>query len=186
MYFITENELKARMRHSAIKQFHLSQDERLTPEARQFLLDKKISLHFEDEATVGETSQVLLTNQSSSWRNYFWELLEIELLEAAKLAAKTQFSISQELFDLAQQLLELKKLELEASPSDSAVEINHLPPLKLSLIHLLSEQGELLLKLKRIKNTLTLLCEQTTAEQKKQLLPISQTIDQLMLQLIGV
>lgn len=49
MRFVTEIELKTSYRQSPFARFRLAEDQRLTPEARQFLIDHQIEIQLTDE-----------------------------------------------------------------------------------------------------------------------------------------
>ncbi|WP_280737777.1 MULTISPECIES: hypothetical protein [unclassified Enterococcus] len=51
MHFIVESELRRQYQKAAFSSFTLSQDMRLTPEAKQFLIDRKIKLITNEEQT---------------------------------------------------------------------------------------------------------------------------------------
>ena len=49
MKFITEDTLRWQYRQAPFESFHVGKDTRLTPEAYQFLVDRRIVVHYEDQ-----------------------------------------------------------------------------------------------------------------------------------------
>jgi len=141
MHFVTESELRTKFGKEAFTQFYLNNQLRLTPGAKQFLLDKKIPILSEAQMQQkGETLKQLTTLDG------YKEVLSSELLEAALLAMDLQLSISQRLFDIEKTLTQA----LGQSSSDEETSLAEIEEFQLEAVHIFSEQGSLLIKLKKV------------------------------------
>lgn len=130
MHFITENELKVKYKKQAFSDFYLQEEDRLTPEAKQFLSDKKIKLNSIQDK---RHSTQVLTNE--------FDLLRLSCLECGRLANEIDFTISHTLFLLADEIKVGIRGEQDVSlaPYKSQLEVHHV----------LSTRGQLLIKLEQ-------------------------------------
>lgn len=176
MHFVTEHELRTTYQKEAFTQFCLKNQVRLTPGAKQFLLDKKIRIV--SEAEWKENTEAV--KQSLTSLNGYKEVLSSELLEAALIAMKQQLSVSQKIIDLEKILM----LSLGKDSSDSEPILKEIEEFRLEAVHIFSEQGLLLIKLKKVYGIIHLI--QVDYPQYSQLLiKASQTIIELKKQLVG-
>lgn len=131
MHFITENELKVKYRKQAFSDFYLQEEERLTPEAKQFLSDKKIEL-----------KRVSDSNTSTKQSITQFDALRLACLECGRLANEIDFTISHTLFLLADIIKSGMNTEQVAPviPYKSQLEVHHV----------LSTKGELVIKLEQL------------------------------------
>ncbi|MFD1902186.1 hypothetical protein GQR36_23245 [Enterococcus termitis] len=101
MHFITERELQTTFRREPFTQLILTETERLTPGAKQFVQDKRIELKpilkAEEKEAVVETKVDTLTA--------YQEILSAELFEAVVLAKKKQLILGQKLLLLEKKWL---------------------------------------------------------------------------------
>ncbi len=174
MHFVTESELRTDFRKEAFTQFCLTNQLRLTPGAKQFLLDKKIQIVSE-----AELKRNAVTHTFSSLNGYK-EIISSELLESALIAMNLQLSISQQLIDLEKTLVQA----LGHDPLEEEASLGETEEFKLDAVHIFSEQGALLIKLKKVYGTIHLI--QAEYPQYNQVLrEASQKITELKKQLIG-
>ncbi|MGM0125901.1 hypothetical protein IGI37_003302 [Enterococcus sp. AZ194] len=154
MHFITESELRITYRNAPFQEFTLKPEERLTPEGKQFLIDKKIRL-IEAQAlengleTVGETPLPEFL--------FYKEWLSCELYEAAILAMDYSVTMSQELLQLAQEVnegltKEVNETKVVCDKTDFGSEA-----FELEAVHLFSRYGKLLIKFKKIEEFIRLI-----------------------------
>ncbi|MBO0477160.1 hypothetical protein DOK76_08755 [Vagococcus sp. DIV0080] len=136
MHFITENELRVKYRKQAFSDFYLQKEERLTPEAKQFLSDKKIRL-----------TSVTDTSDSAQPIGNQFDLLRLACLECGRLANELDYGISHSLFLLAEAIKTGIKTEQRTSiiPYTSQLEVHHV----------LSTKGKLLIKLEQVIFTIS-------------------------------
>lgn len=174
MHFVTESELRTNFRKETFTQFFLTNQLRLTPGAKQFLLDKKIQIISE-----AELKKNVGTQPFTSLKGYK-EIVSSELLEAALLAMNLQLSIGQQIIDLEKTLVQA----LEQEPFEEETSLGEAEEFNLDAVHIFSEQGSLLIKLKKVYGVIHLI--QAEYPQYNQVLKkVSQKITELKKQLIG-
>jgi hypothetical protein len=177
MHFITESELQTRFRNEPFHQFTLTETERLTPGAKQFLQDKRVELIMrnkeQSKEAVEEERLILVAYQ---------ELLSAELLEAAVLAKEKHLIVGQKLLLLQKKIMTIFSNEAAVSEEAEA-------PVKSSLfqfeaIHIFSEQGLLLIKLKKIYGLICLILAENP-QYELALTAVVQELSTLVKQLVG-
>lgn len=149
MHFITETELRSKFRAQAFDKFCLNENERLTPGAKQFLQDKKIELQSAEEPAQGEPNTAFFSMIGYN------ELLSAAFFEAALLAKEHQLALGQKLLLLEKQTSTvLMNQTPTAEISEDSIELKQF---QLEPIHIFSEQGLLLIQLKKIHGLLCLM-----------------------------
>ncbi|MFD2308425.1 hypothetical protein [Enterococcus termitis] len=178
MHFITERELQTTFRREPFTQLILTETERLTPGAKQFVQDKRIELKpilkAEEKEAVVETKVDTLTA--------YQEILSAELFEAVVLAKKKQLILGQKLLLLEKKMVAVLSTEPESlEPSERQAEptVFHLEP-----IHLFSEHGQLLIKLKKIYGLICLISA-VYPTYSRPLSTVIQELSHLVKQLVG-
>lgn len=205
MHFITERELKANYRQHPFTHLLLKKTERLTPEAKQFLVDQGIKVSCDEEqAEVAVTkkstkSEELVQAESVSnltdlslSLSYQYELLYTEFLEAGLLANGIDFTISQQLFSLgnclrdinSEKILPMSSYELPSIETELE-ELTNIS-YQLTMLHALSERGPLLIKLNQLKIKVECLLIESTLCQKNQLRLFIPYLIKMIEQLLGV
>lgn len=171
MRFITERDLKDQYKKNPFTSFQLPEKCRLTPEARQFLLDRKIAIHDGTElikkkevVKAPESSQVQVMQEDYNDKTIFHvNLLQNDLYESALLTKDISFQYSQTLFRIGEALHELivcnpdhpkyvDDIETVQKYRKEALEYERIRP-----IQLLGDHGAVILKLDRIRQELLLL-----------------------------
>ncbi|EOL43427.1 hypothetical protein [Enterococcus caccae] len=174
MHFVTESELRTDFRKEAFTQFCLTNQSRLTPGAKQFLLDKKIQIISEADLKKNAAKKPLNS------LNGYKEIVSSELLESALLAMNLELNISQQIIDLEKTLIQA----LEQEPFDEEHSLGEAEEFNLNAVHIFSEQGTLLIKLKKVYGIIHLI--QAEYPQYNQLLrKANQKITELKKQLVG-
>lgn len=145
MHFITENELRTIYRKAPFHEFSLKSGERLTPEGKQFLTDKKVNLILEE---TGEKTlrSVELVPEFLFYKNW----LSCELYEAAILAMEHSVAMSQELLMLGEAINETLGKAADEQKQDCGEPVFESPAFELEAVHLFSRHGKLFIKLKKI------------------------------------
>ncbi|MGX7058414.1 hypothetical protein [Vagococcus humatus] len=205
MHFITERELKANYRQHPFTHLLLKKTERLTPEAKQFLVDQGIKVSCdEDQVEVAMTKksnkpEELAKSESVSGLtdlslslSYQYELLYTEFLEAGLLANGIDFTISQQLFSLgnclrdisSDKILPMSSYELPSTETEIEEVIN--TSYQLTMLHALSERGPLLIKLNQLKIKVECLLVESTLCQQNQLRLFIPYLIKMIEQLLGV
>jgi hypothetical protein len=147
MHFITESELRTTYRKAPFHELTLQPEERLTPEGKQFLIDKKITLI---EAQAPENIEAVAEVAELPEFSFYKGWLSCELYEAAILAMNYSVTMSQELLKLEQEVKEtLGKDDDRMDPSTETVFEPEV--FELEAVHLFSRHGNLLIKLKKIE-----------------------------------
>lgn len=151
MHFITESELRTTYRKAPFQEFTLKPEERLTPEGKQFLIDKKVALI---EVRVSENG--LEAVEELPEFSFYKGWLSCELYEAAILAMDYSVTMSQELLKLEQEVNEM--LGKEDDKIESCIEtVFESETFELEAVHLFSHHGKLLIKLKKIEEFIHLI-----------------------------
>ena len=177
MHFITENELRLDYRKAPFQQFILKPKERLTPEGKQFLLDKKIELITRKE--MGEDGNQL--NVELSKFTCYKEWLFCELFEASILAMDYSITMSQKILEWEKEVRE----GLSEDFSESLNEVEQPEEIELEMLQLFSRQGKLLIKLKKIESLIHLM-QISCPKSNKPLTILIGNINGLRKQLVGV
>ncbi|MGY3723855.1 hypothetical protein SAMN05421767_10250 [Granulicatella balaenopterae] len=174
MIFITERDLKDKYRKNPFVKFQLQSNNRLTPEARQFLLDRKIEIcdyqeeenYPEPESCQDETSleePCFMKEEYDNKTIYHVNLLVADLYEVAVLLKDQSFFYSQTLFRIGEATKELviydpdcpKRVDNEETIRKYYLEAMDYE--KITPIHVLGENGVILVKLERIRQEFLLL-----------------------------
>ncbi|MGF2942233.1 hypothetical protein [Enterococcus xiangfangensis] len=165
MRYITEQDLQVQHRHEPLKKIMLTQNERLTPGARQFLADHQIRIIDCDSPieTAEETDNSLKIAALTTKRQTFFPLLELELWEAALKASEVNR-------DSCQRIIELVSLVKQIATEDIAeleiCEVAEINTDELTSEEIFQPTGKIILKLRRacVYSTTLKMC--VTAEQK--------------------
>ncbi|MBO0471729.1 hypothetical protein JZO66_14315 [Enterococcus sp. DIV0242_7C1] len=178
MHFITESDLRTHFRKEPFTHMTLAETERLTPGAKQFLQDKRIELVLTNKQSAKEKKE----RDTRSSLIAYQEILSAELLEAAILAKEKQII-------LGQKLLVLQKKIMTFFSNDCLGSEESIEPVKASLfqfdaIHIFSEQGLLLIKLKKIYGLITLISTENP-QYESGLTAVAQELSVLVKQLVG-
>lgn len=174
MHFVTETELRTNFRKAGFSQYCVTADQRLTPGAKQFLVDKKIKIVTEAELAISH-EQVKMSSLVG-----YQEILSAELLEAALLALKQQLKVSQGLIDLEKTLPELFLHEVDSD----GFELSEIEEFQVDGVEIFSEQGLLLIKLKKIYGLIHVI-QAEYPQYNLGLTKASQKIMELKRQLVG-
>lgn len=183
MLFITESELTDRYRKTPFATYTVAAETKLTPAARQYLLDHQVEITTSEQAAeqAAEKTAACAGAPTAMCEFYFDEMILV-ILDAGRIAAKQNLAISVELFQLAEAAEKIK----EAPAADGLPEAVQAKPLcHLTSVCVTSKSGELLLALKRIQNYLRLLKRETDPTKAANLELIDQQIMKLENKLIG-
>lgn len=184
MRFITESILRDQYQKHPFFTYPLQEDERLTPGGRQFLVDRKIPFGKAVQAKQEEAQKS--QKEAAGELDYYWNQLEINLLQSVRLAETVNLELSQHLYTLVDFIRQARNTEKTSDfkqyfPSVEKLEEKEL---QLTAIQVLSQQGALLLKLSEAINLLKLLQVNVTEEKAASLhqgeLYIKQKMDQLL------
>lgn len=176
MHFVTESELRTTYHKEAFTEFCLTNQQRLTPGAKQFILDKKIQIISEADL---KKKHDTIKPQFVALDGYK-ELLSSELFEAALLAMDQQLAMSQQLIDLEKWLM----TALRADSSSGDVTLPEVEAFQLEPVHIFSKQGSLLIKLKKVAGIIQLI-QAEYPQCSEQLMRASQQINELKKQIVG-
>ncbi|MGG5373191.1 hypothetical protein [Enterococcus sp. AZ196] len=176
MHFITEQELQLKYRQGKLKTIMLTDEERLTPGAKQFLNDHQVPLVSSDtlslsgEVTNDTSAEMTLANR----RETFFLLLEVELWEAAVKAHDVHSASCERIACLAQSI---RVIMTEDFPELVFPEVEDCEETVLDEItkaEVFCPGGKVILKLRRAIIQATALQTCVTSEQK---LALEQSID---------
>ncbi|MBS4751085.1 hypothetical protein KG091_08325 [Carnobacteriaceae bacterium zg-ZUI78] len=155
MKFITELSLKSKYYKSPFQSFYLESSMRLTPEAKRFLLDKKIEImKVDEERFIGTLTEKQV---------FHIQLLVSDIYECALLAKNIDFDLSQTLFRIGEAVFymtvddpdkpsHIDTQEVITKYQQEALSYKHLVP-----IMVLGAYGFALTKLDHLRNELLLL-----------------------------
>lgn len=155
MHFVTEIELRSAYRKNPFSAYTLSENDRLTPEARQFLVDRNISFNdFKGRYQQNKTTKPTNDSQLNDDQKAEIEWLRLELFQAISLANTLNLTVSEKLIDILNQLMVLEELSMveNLTETDSLI-VNE--TYTLSLAQALSDKGPLLIQLNKIIFLLT-------------------------------
>ncbi|MBM7687730.1 hypothetical protein BCR24_02680 [Enterococcus ureilyticus] len=176
MHFVTESELRMDFQKEPFTQFYLNNQLRLTPGAKQFLLDKRIKIMSEAELKKKDNATERQLNSLTGYK----EILSSELFEAARLAIDQQLNVSQKIIDIEKTLLPA----LEKVVSDEEASLEKTEEFQLDAVYIFSERGLLLIKLKKIYGMIHLI-QAEYPQYSKILIEANQKINDLKKQLVG-
>ena len=111
MKFITEDELRCLHRKEGITEFHIGQDCRLTPGARQFLTDRSIKLIVEGETPKADASAAETAEQAEAPKVVDWKKKKVsnEITSIATSFMLTAQDILEKDVCLSQKLVTLER-----------------------------------------------------------------------------
>lgn len=199
MQFLTEDILSGQYRKAAFTEYYVPENTKLTPGGRQYLIDRKVKIIDpkldsifqkkpcrirEEDISTGKSDVISepMTKETGSIKeqriSYFFRLALTALLEAALKIMAFDLELSQQLFVLEDYIKSVAKNQHpEYFPSrKSGLEKKETEP-ELTMIHVVSRQGEGLLKLDESIALLGLIDLEVNAEKQK---AIKQAIDFLM------
>lgn len=185
MLFITESELTDRYRKTPFATYTVAAETKLTPAARQYLLDHQVEITTSEQAAEQAAEKTVASIEAPTATavcEFYFDEMILVILDAGRIAAKQNLAISVELFQLAETAEKIK----EAPAADGQPEAVQAKPLcHLTSVCVTSKSGELLLALKRIQNYLRLLKRETDPAKAANLELIDQQIMKLENKLIG-
>ncbi|EFM39931.1 hypothetical protein HMPREF0379_0299 [[Eubacterium] yurii subsp. margaretiae ATCC 43715] len=119
MFFITEADLREQLKNKSFSDFKLPPETKLTPGARQFLLDNRVNLYDDiyssKKNTTNKTSkddkQVDRSKYGNMNKKFIGNirLLHLETLLCGSLLIEKDISIIQDISKISRQILEIKK-----------------------------------------------------------------------------
>ena len=197
--FITEIDLRNEFRKHPFQTYYLNESDRLTSEARQFLQDRQVTITREEEQAGSNAPSVnsdtescendSLNGQAGPWSTQAL-VLYAELLEVILLAKESHACLCEELYSMSLVLKQFSVLELEQE-----VQLNYAKtteeglPDTITLTHLFSENGSLIVRLFKLEVSIRAFKEEYQAilheEQVEQLEGIGSRLRFLTAQLIG-
>lgn len=151
MYFFTEKELRMMYKKKAFNQFVLEKNQKLTPEARQFLLDRKIDVTTHKYKKTQEKT-LQKEKQLTEWMGYK-EILSSEILEAYFLSETIKHRVSKRIL-----LLESFMRDTLEQPKD--LNDDNLPLFVDIYPYVTDLEGPLLVKLQKVYGLLCLMTHQ--------------------------
>lgn len=168
MRFITEQELIVQNRQQPLQKFTVAQDQRLTPEASQFLTDHHVDvIRTGSNGITNSKKNVEKPKLSPTTKANYYKLLRIELQDAALKANEVDLDVSKEIFSMADETSQIAAGE-EIESSDSK-EDDQVESVEVSNDQLLTPQGKILLKLQRSLTYACLLKEKVSKEEQEKL-----------------
>lgn len=151
MYFFTEKELRMMYKKKAFNQFVLEKNQKLTPEARQFLLDRKIEVTTcKYKKTQEKTIQKEM--QSTEWMGYT-EMVSSEILEAYFLSETIKHRVSKRLLLLESLMRDTLEQPKELNDDNFPIFVDIYP-------YVTDLEGPLLVKLQKVYGLLCLMTHQ--------------------------
>jgi hypothetical protein len=161
MHFITESDLKFQYSKTPFQKYQLAKNDRLTPEARQFLSDRLVKVTADSDSLQpkfggAKLEKAVPTPEREATpfvvtQTWLFKVLAIDLMDAGIEGMKINPSVSQDLLFLKEYVLALaEKRELPDLRSIGDCKAHAAADTELDMIHILSEQGPLLLKLTRV------------------------------------
>ncbi|GGC75224.1 hypothetical protein [Enterococcus wangshanyuanii] len=178
MHFITESELRTSFRKEPFTHMTLTETERLTPGAKQFLQDNRIELVLKNK----RSPRKKIVEEELSSLNAYQEILSAELFEAAILAKEKQLILGQKLLLLQKKVMTI--FSSEVSGSEEAMMSVKSSLFQFEAIHIFSEQGLLLIKLKKIYGLICLILAENP-QYRSALTAVAQELSMLVKQLVG-
>lgn len=150
MKFVTEDELRSQYNKNPYDFYQIKEGTKLTPGARQFLNDFKIS--FEDKTFIRKTS-IKNSSKTSNFNSEFdieglKNFIAIELMEIANYLKVCNIKDSKELNELAKAILEENSSNEEIALEKLSLSV------KISDINIYSKNSKKILKLIKFENHL--------------------------------
>lgn len=181
MHFITEQEIQQKHRQTPLETFYVSAESRLTPGARQYLLDHQIKILSGKEADTASTSNLGDTRLAEATLQATFQLLTLELQAAGLKAQAIDLKVAQRIFKLAELPAAIEQEEeLEGFEEESECDWS-----QLTTADLVTPQGKILIKLQRSQVYAQLLMARVTDKQRQQVIHLIQLIEREKEQSIG-
>ncbi|MEQ2877546.1 hypothetical protein [Enterococcus asini] len=180
MHFITEQEIQQKHRQTPLETFYVSAESRLTPGARQYLLDHQIKILSGKEADAASTSNLGDTRLAEATLQATFQLLTLELQAAGLKAQAIDLKVAQRIFKLAELPAAIEQEELKGFEEESECDWS-----QLTTADLVTPQGKILIKLQRSQVYAQLLMARVTDKQRQQVTHLIQLIEREKEQLIG-
>lgn len=180
MHFITEQEIQQKHRQTPMETFYVSAESRLTPGARQYLLDHQIKILSGKETDAASTSNLGDTRLAEATLQATFQLLTLELQAAGLKAQAIDLKVAQRIFKLAELPAAIEQEELEGFEEESECDWS-----QLTTANLVTPQGKILIKLQRSQVYAQLLMARVTDKQRQQVTHLIQLIEREKEQLIG-
>ena len=180
MHFITEQEIQQKHRQTPLETFYVSAESRLTPGARQYLLDHQIKILSGKEADTASTSNLVDTRLTEATLQATFQLLTLELQAAGLKAQAIDLKVAQRIFKLAELPAAIEQEELKGFEEESECDWS-----QLTTADLVTPQGKILIKLQRSQVYAQLLMARVADKQQQQVTHLIQLIEREKEQLIG-
>lgn len=183
MHFITEQEIQQKHRQTPLETFYVGAESRLTPGARQYLLDHQIKILSGKEADPASTSNLGDTRLAEATLQATFQLLTLELQAAGLKAQAIDLKVAQRIFELAELPVAIEQEEeLEGFEEEAECECDWS---ELTTVDLVTPQGKILIKLQRSQVYAQFLMARVTDKQRQQVTHLIQLIEREKEQLIG-
>ncbi|MCI1985765.1 MAG: hypothetical protein LKJ69_11240 [Lactobacillus sp.] len=185
MKFITEYDLKYQYQQQPFDTFQVTATQRLTPEARQFLADRRVTITTAQPPVTTATPKQPATAKSVPVPDHKLAILvnyvQLDLYETALACKPLDMALSQQLLDLAESLeAQAQKVAAHQVPPANLVAPN---TFKLTYLYALSEYGPIMIKLAHLGNALLLLGDRLAPEPNELIQVILQQLAQLITEL---
>ncbi|RGW15363.1 hypothetical protein [Enterococcus asini] len=180
MHFITEQEIQQKHRQTPMETFYVGAESRLTPGARQYLLDHQIKILSGKETDAASTSNLGDTRLAEATLQATFQLLTLELQAAGLKAQAIDLKVAQRIFKLAELPAAIEQEELKGFEEESECDWS-----QLTTADLVTPQGKILIKLQRSQVYAQLLMARVTDKQRQQVTHLIQLIEREKEQLIG-
>ena len=181
MHFITEQEIQQKHWQTPLGTFYVSAESRLTPGARQYLLDHQIKILSGKEADAASTSNLGDARLAEATLQATFQLLTLELQAAGLKAQAIDLKVAQRIFKLAELPVAIEQEEeLEGFEEESECDWS-----QLTTADLVTPQGKILIKLQRSQVYAQLLMARVADKQRQQVTHLIQLIEREKEQLIG-
>lgn len=180
MHFITEQEIQQKHRQTPMETFYVGAESRLTPGARQYLLDHQIKILSGKETDAASTSNLGDTRLAEATLQATFQLLTLELQAAGLKAQAIDLKVAQRIFKLAELPATIEQEELEGFEEESECDW-----IQLTTADLVTPQGKILIKLQRSQVYAQLLMARVADKQRQQVTHLIQLIEREKEQLIG-
>lgn len=153
MYFFTEKDLRMMYKKKAFNQFVLEKHQKLTPEAKQFLSDRKIDVTNKKEKDIANNepdTEKQATN--TEWIGYK-EVLSSEILEAYFLGEKIKHKITHRILLLETSINHMLSQEEKSKETSD----DRFPVCENVSSYVVNLEGPLLVKLQKVYGLLCLM-----------------------------
>ncbi|MBO0411623.1 hypothetical protein JZO81_11165 [Enterococcus hulanensis] len=145
MRFITEQDIRTAFIRTPFEVYHLSTDTRLTPEARQFLIDRKITITDEEAEQLQKTTVIEVREKPDI------ELILSLFLLSVSLTVESDPVMAEKLSMLYQQMQEAHLLRTAKEIVDEVENV------EITMFHVLLPRGKELAVLNLLQTQLSLL-----------------------------